>query len=238
MPDQDAIPAYTDKLRRDGVVHMPSWYGYDYVEWLRQLASKLAFQIAAVDTGDVPAVSMKSGKFGYDANLRRYGVIRLYQINRMVPDVNAFSVDPYIARMIDDYYYRRVKLQFTIAQYNYHGDEEQRGWHIDSAKHQFKAFLYLSDVGEANGPLGYVRGSHKPSVAMDDVLNRVKQQGVKERSDGSRPSDVDIELLGEPTAYPGIPGDVVLADTRGAHRGMPVAEAHSRLALVNYYVLK
>ena len=42
------------------------------------------------------------------------------------------------------------------------------GWHRDSFTNQFKAIIYISDVGQDNGPFQYIRGSHRLSAMIRD----------------------------------------------------------------------
>ena len=107
------------------------------------------------------------------------------------------------------------------------------GWHRDSFTNQFKAIIYLSDVGKDNGPFQYIRGSHRLSAMIRD--RRSAALGVAQ----SRVGNDEIKKLIEKNAdrlitLMGSAGTLILADTTGLHRGMPIA-AGTRHALTNYY---
>lgn len=107
------------------------------------------------------------------------------------------------------------------------------GWHRDAVHYpQFKAILYLSDVSEENGPYQYIEGSHKES----DILEKVKR-GVEFNKNRFSHEEV-LELVGQDESkiksYTGTAGTLILTETRGLHRGMPIVSG-SRYALTNYY---
>ena len=107
------------------------------------------------------------------------------------------------------------------------------GWHRDSFTNQFKAIIYLSDVGHGNGPFQYVRGSHRLSsmicdqqrAALGIMQSRVCNNQIRKLID-KNPARL-MTLIGAP-------GTLILADTTGLHRGMPIT-SDSRYALTNYY---
>lgn len=76
-----------------------------------------------------------------------------------------------------------------------------------------KAFVYLTDVDETNGPHCYVRGSHreKPDAIMRD--GRVSDDEIAEHY---APEDI-LELTGKR-------GTLIIADTRGFHKGKVVEQ--------------
>lgn len=107
------------------------------------------------------------------------------------------------------------------------------GWHRDSFTNQFKALIYLSDVGQDNGPFQYVRGSHRLTSKIHD--RRRAALGIAQR----RVRDDQVHRLIEDTpdrlmTLLGRAGTLILADTTGLHRGMPIATG-TRYALTNYY---
>lgn len=109
-----------------------------------------------------------------------------------------------------------------------------QGWHRDSCvEFQFKAILYLSDVTEHNGPFQYYQGSAQAS----EILRLEAEQGIA--VDNSR-LDAHHEKL-QAAGYQaqlrelcGAEGTLIIADTRGIHRGKPIMTGE-RYALTNYY---
>ncbi|GAK94366.1 hypothetical protein JCM19298_1494 [Nonlabens ulvanivorans] len=112
------------------------------------------------------------------------------------------------------------------------------GWHRDSPfAHQFKTILYLTDVTEDNGPFQFVEGSNN----WRNNLSVAKALG-KSLSDYRFTND-DIELLvkkgviKEPQTFTSKAGGLIIADTRGLHRGKPI-EVGERLAVTRYHFHK
>jgi hypothetical protein len=109
------------------------------------------------------------------------------------------------------------------------------GWHRDSPfSHQFKAILYLSDVGPDNGPFQYIKGSHRkePLVAAARSLGLSYQTYRFPTEQIERLERENV--MPSPTTFTGRRGTLLLADTRGLHRGQPL-RAGARLALTRYY---
>jgi hypothetical protein len=108
------------------------------------------------------------------------------------------------------------------------------GWHRDAHGFQFKSILYLSDVGEENGPFEYLPGSHRPwRAALDTAL------GGLAPPPGSRCDPADIARLVRrsgvsPRRFTAPAGTLLLVNSAGIHRGRPLG-AGSRYALTNYF---
>lgn len=109
------------------------------------------------------------------------------------------------------------------------------GWHRDWAMNkQIKAILYLSDVNSTSGPFQYLEGSQKHyNVIRDCYLEKLD-------FNQNRFADSEIEHLiakkypSELHTFTGKAGTLILVNTRGIHRGMPL-EQGVRYALTNYY---
>lgn len=107
------------------------------------------------------------------------------------------------------------------------------GWHRDSFLSQVKTLIYLSDVEEANGPFQYVLGSHRLGAMLRD--RRAARLGWRQRR---VPEEAVQQLLAAAPqrlrSVTGKAGTLVLADTTGLHRGMPIRQG-SRHALTSYF---
>lgn len=110
------------------------------------------------------------------------------------------------------------------------------GWHRDRTNFKFrysKAMVYLNEVNYKNGPFQYLIGSHKLRNIIkinykynlaysqkwfdDDFVNKISTE-----------LDIKIKtLLADP-------GDCIIFDGTGIHRGMPLKEGF-RYAITNYY---
>jgi hypothetical protein len=112
------------------------------------------------------------------------------------------------------------------------------GWHRDTPfeSRQFKAILYLTDVDTGNGPFEYIKGTNNQSSLYTNILKYDAHYGQ------NRFTDAEIALILKHKAYrseviTAKAGTVLLANTFGIHRGMPI-EKGTRYALTNYYFPK
>lgn len=108
------------------------------------------------------------------------------------------------------------------------------GWHRDAHGYQFKAILYLTNTAPENGPFQYLLGSHKHwRVAIDTAVGDLPE------APQTRYTDSDIVRVAERLgltrqSFPAPAGTLLLVNTAGIHRGMPL-EMGQRYALTNYY---
>ena len=112
------------------------------------------------------------------------------------------------------------------------------GWHRDSVyQTQYKSIVYLTDVKINNGPFEYIFGSHKKST----VLNSILENNFSANQNRLNQEQINNFLKSNPSAKTKImtakKGTVILVDTSGIHRGIPIQEG-TRYALTNYYFLK
>ena len=109
------------------------------------------------------------------------------------------------------------------------------GWHRDAFMRQFKAILYLSDVGPDNGPFQFVKDSYRPRQVLRDIW----KGGLRYMQNRLSEPEVERILMGSPDrlcTYTAKAGTLILVDTSSIHRGMPI-ENGTRYALTNYYFL-
>ena len=117
----------------------------------------------------------------------------------------------------------------------------QSFFHADTFHPTVKAWLYLSDVGEADAPLAYVPGSHRHNRRRLAFERRVSQSartaGDQLTAEGSiRFSEVEIRRLGypDPVRLPVQANTLIVADTSGIHRRTPAAGTSTRVAIWAY----
>ena len=162
--------------------------------------------------------------------------LRIFGVEELSPSAMKFHADPFLAEIASEYVGAPVVNAFTLAnRVDSHADSKGsgEGWHKDGSFRQFKAFIYLNDVGEANGPLQLVSRSH----ALDDYLRDMKAGSLRFRH--LRISDEQLERIhksrpGRLRSITGPAGMLILADTASIHRGRP-PESGRRYALTNYY---
>lgn len=126
--------------------------------------------------------------------------------------VSSFSVEPL--------YY----VQTIIKQDNGAEEDPQTVLHADTFHPTMKAWLFLHDVGEDDGPFSYVPGSHKMTperLAWEKEKSIMAPEGLDYLSSrGSmRISDGELASLGLPAAkkFPVKANTLVVADTSGFH---------------------
>ena len=131
------------------------------------------------------------------------------------------------------------------------------GFHIDSNGKCFvKVVLYLSDVGEAQGPFGMVRGSHRWAEGSEERIFRrafdksdlVIRSAKKRRMFLSLPPQMQVKaefggdmladspeakaLLDQEIVATGPKGQVNLFDPEAIHRGGNVRQGERRVVLI------
>lgn len=103
-------------------------------------------------------------------------------------------------------------------------------------------FIYLTPVGDRNGPHRYVKHSHNKAVLAEALLKSGWQPGAIEtlidplfKGIGYDQSARADALLGRlATVWKGPAGSAILADTYGLHMGVPVLEGERLMVWVRY----
>jgi Phytanoyl-CoA dioxygenase (PhyH) len=117
------------------------------------------------------------------------------------------------------------------------GHDVSVDYHIDHWKVRFKAFLLLQDVDEEHAPLVYVAGSHR-----DEPWRRRWDWAYQHREAAGavlhprRVKRVCRRYGYEERVFTGRAGDLILANTRGVHRGTEL-QSGTRLQLVTLFVM-
>lgn len=161
---------------------------------------------------------------------------RVYGANNASQLIARFANDEVLASVASAYNRELTRTAFTLAarmpaMTGNQGSGE--GWHRDGFLRQFKAIIYLSDVGPDNGPFQMIRDSHRRPC----VLNDMKAANLKYMQYRLDDQDIARILASEPdrlNTYTAPAGTLILVDTSTVHRGMPI-KAGTRYALTNYY---
>lgn len=161
---------------------------------------------------------------------------RVYGANNASQLIARFANDEVLASVASAYNREPTRTAFTLAarmpaMTGNQGSGE--GWHRDAFLRQFKAIIYLSDVGPDNGPFQMIRDSHR----RPRVLSDMKAANLKYMQYRLDDQDIARILASEPdrlNTYTAPAGTLILVDTSTVHRGMPI-KAGTRYALTNYY---
>lgn len=206
-----------ERLTRDGVAVLPGHLPRERCDVLRAEVDRL-----------LEAES---------ARVHRRGDARLYGAERASQMVRAFHDDPDLLALARAWRGPDVVNAMTLAAALVHRPGVRAssgpGWHRDGWFRQVKAFVFLTDVSEANGPLQVIAGSHRAAARARDM----RRHGQRFKQYDFTDAEVGRLLAAEPerlVTAAGPAGTLVLADTSAIHRGRPI-EAGARYALTNYY---
>lgn len=222
-PDRDMLASFVE----DGVVVVRNFLRKDVVK-----------QIMAEVRPSVEAVADNR----YAGPLRTFigeegGLFRLYEVDEsLAPSSRAFFQSAFIADLADSVCRPGMHSADRYVDYKANGGRDMSiGYHIDSWKLRFKAFLLLQDVTEDHAPFVYVKGSHR-----EERWRRRWDWGYQHNFPAGsylRPDEVRkiCRRFGyQEQVFTGAAGDLIIADTRGIHRGNPLRRG-TRLQLVNLY---
>lgn len=161
---------------------------------------------------------------------------RLYGAENISNKINIFSKDDLLISVANKFNKKNTQLGFTLAakmpyQKNSKGSGE--GWHRDAFFRQFKALLYLNDVGINNGPFEIIQNSNKYKNLLEDIeignLDYMQYRLSEE--------EICKIIFKEPQRKKTILGEMgtlILVDTSTIHRGSPIKNG-TRYAITNYY---
>ncbi|WP_034351641.1 phytanoyl-CoA dioxygenase family protein [Herbaspirillum sp. GW103] len=161
---------------------------------------------------------------------------RIYGANNASALIDSFGSDPRLGSIATEFNRSDTINAFTLAarmpaSSGNLGSGE--GWHRDAFFRQFKAIMYLSDVGLENGPFQLLEHSQQPGQIIKDMkrANLAYMQYRVEEQQIARLVRQDPQRLRTFTAKA---GTLILVDTSTLHRGMPI-QTGTRYALTNYY---
>jgi len=160
----------------------------------------------------------------------RFGFPMTDERKNVLPDsVRYFSELVKVHEFVEDYYGSSVFVgkPYVMAEVMVPNGVVEN-WHIDCFRKGCKAFLYLNDVGEPQGPLRYVKGSHRTKELHWQIF-RVGRSGLDQAyfdEESNSRFDSDGVLV------TGSANTLLVFDNRGIHAGSKCSEG-MRIALVN-----
>ena len=211
-------------LRRDGFAVIENYWDRD-----RALAMRDRLE-AFLEEGQDRDFTEGAWMRFWDARSYDQGVRRIYHVEKVVPELVSLRHDRTVLDIASAYYRMPFHSNVLVFQHNLQSNEDTRFWHVDAFVREFKAFVYLDDVDEGNGPFAYLKGTHR------DHLTRLKKQVVGNPPGESATSFYEPEIepkLDREARICGPAGTLILTNVRGLHRGTPQAD-RSRSVLVNY----
>ncbi|MCH9734997.1 MAG: phytanoyl-CoA dioxygenase family protein [Actinomycetia bacterium] len=161
---------------------------------------------------------------------------RIFGAERAAEGISAFAEEPRVLNAARTVLGGDAENAFTLAgiiAYRQGNLGSGEGWHRDSFFNQFKAIVYLTDVTESNGPFEYITHSHVAQRKFSDY----RRYGIPLRTTRIEDASASKLIAAEPgrhRIFTASMGTLILVDTTGMHRGMPLVGGE-RFALTNYY---
>lgn len=170
-------------------------------------------------------------------------LLRVANADQVVPETRPFFDDPTIrnvfrARLSPDVssYRHELDYRYGLAEA---GIRQADLYHFDNWRPIFKAFLYLTEVSEAQSPFVYVPGTHTQAEWKRRHEIAYDVYGPTGPFGHFLPQEMRAlraEYGWEDLICTGGPGTLILADFRGLHRGTPL-RAGRRVLLNNTFDL-
>ena len=168
----------------------------------------------------------KSGRLRCRIEERLQHEVRFWGVSKYEEEVLGLFVDTAVGDYIADFG-KPPRCLFLMANVVLPGESGSGGgWHLDSMTRQAKAFLYLNDVHESNGPFQYAT-SVSLGLRIALVVNRLV-------TGGNRLGAIVVALMRQKHGVvTGKAGTYFYSRTNIPHRGSPVNEGE-RVAITCY----
>lgn len=168
---------------------------------------------------------------------------RIWGSHCMDPVVKAFG--ELSDQVIGAVFNSQPKVKTVLAYSNHAIPAEERlitgRWHLDSLRHQYKLFCFLTRTEEHTGPLEVVPGTHRTvfklwALVSGRYISYSSLGTVKRRYQTLDEQWVEAQCRKAGGSVPFLcePGTLILVDTSAIHRARPCLKSH-RHALCAYY---
>lgn len=165
---------------------------------------------------------------------------RINGINQVSPKFDSYFKDAFIREILTEFERRYVVKGFTMAarmDFKEGNLGSGNGWHRDSAHYsQTKSIIYLSNASMENGPFEYIIGSHTPGAFVRGWMKKAYHLNQYRFTDAEIKNYLELFPDQKLETFPAKEGTLILADTRGLHRGRPI-EKGTRYAATNYFFM-
>jgi hypothetical protein len=162
---------------------------------------------------------------------------RIYAIDKHTADFTIPAIDAISEKIFTRFSFIQESSHFMLLNRITGGPDNLgsgSGWHRDSPfSHQFKTILYLNDVAD-NGPFQFVEGTHRYNSVRKVGKILGKPLNARRFTETEIGAMIKSGELPEPTRFTAPAGSLIIADTRGLHRGSPLLEG-VRYALTRYH---
>lgn len=167
----------------------------------------------------------------FPESVHRHADDRLFGVERVSPTAHRALVDEQWLTLANAYTGEPTVPMFTMANRIEPGATEGSGggWHRDGFARELKVIVYLTDVGDQNGPFQIVRASH----TADAICADMRTAGLRAVQNRLSQTEVSRIIAADPdrrVTVTGECGTAIVFDTSAVHRGVPSAKG-SRYAL-------
>ena len=216
QPGQTGIRKIVDTIGRDGFFVMPDALPNDVCDRLATFAEEHEAALYPPPSDDLTHAV-------YDPN-SPVSAGYWFEEQTIVhsPDVQALMADTTILRVAQDYLCCEpimdiVGMWWSVAAAKRTSEAERHTlaqlYHFDMNRIKWlKVLFYLTDVDKDGGPHCFIKGTHKAGSQPEDVLKNGYQRVTDEELARHYQTEDMIEITGRR-------GTVVIADTRGFHKG-------------------
>lgn len=189
---------------------------------LRLNAKEIERIVKRMDSVSIDPAGVKVWSDELGADRRIHGFENLFPFSKNFLDNVVAIAEQHHTKPLSHYSVLAAKLTFREENLGSGG-----GWHRDSAhRSQVKIIVYLSDVDDHNGPFEYLPGTHWS-------WHKLKTDGFG--SSKLRFTEKDVRGMDiQPITLTGRAGSGLVVDTKGIHRGRPIASGN-RYALTFYF---
>jgi hypothetical protein len=212
-----------EELVRDGISIIPNFMSSESIQ---KISSELYPALHSVREKTYP-------KMEHALYQPEWGIYQLESLDKLHPVTNEFFNHPTLNSLARAYvspdfvmYRKMAELKYDIGV----GTVTDMLFHFDDWKFRFKAFMYLSDVGEDQAPLVYLKGSHQWGDWKRDKEYEYYRYGKTNGAYGSF-HPYEIAYLQKKYGFEemkclGKAGTLILFDARGLHRGTLLKKDH------------
>lgn len=168
---------------------------------------------------------------------------RIWDSHTMNPDIQAFGElsDQVMGAVFNAKPKLKTVLSYSNCPIINEGLAITGRWHLDSLRHQYKLFCFLTRTEEQNGPLEVVPGTHRTAFKLWPLISgryiSHADLGTNKRRYQKLEEDwVDAQCRNAGGSVPFLceAGTLILVDTSAIHRARPCLKDH-RYALCSYY---
>jgi hypothetical protein len=227
------IKDLANKLKEDGIVIVPEfWSSQEAEEKKKEIEKKVNENVIPVASKDMGYKDMANyGKaIVSERNKRDKGMLDIFNIDLEISELSEFKNSTTISEIINT----ATDEEYSADNLNVYFNKtvtRTRGYHADTYKGKFKAFLYLTDVPDNSyGPFSYIRGSHKPSNIQKKIRSIINSRVLNKPKTNALFVNRFNEL--KCTAPK---GTLIIANQAGLHRGTPQEKGKVRMLLNTSY---